>query len=578
MDGFISKLNANGSGLLYSTFLGGSADDAGWDIVVDKAGIAYISGYTQSSEFPTTSGAYDTTFNVSTSLTADVFVTKLVPGNIPLMEYVAYSDIKNSSVDQGDRLTIQFDKRMRVNIATASDFYLAVTTDSLGTGATVSINTANDTQVVITLGASPTLTITGAFSGNTTSGSPSGIDILATMTPNAIEDLNGIDASDGGVPGVNDSGMDIMATVLDQSTTINAITGGTAQVAPNGYYNEHRVIIPAGCLPTNATITAGNPGQNHGQLSAVAFSPPDLTFSSDTPATLVIEYKEADAKLEAGYMENALRIHQWKDATTGWVLVPQTYSMQSVDTTTKTVSVKIDKFNMVGATGSFGLRNSDFGFMANTSVVYANIALPSVGATTTTVAPAPSGFSVQGCDGVLLRNVNPQFASGAELPQNRLLFSSTTSVTLLVGTTGIYTKHKLVLTDYTTSYSGTTVILTQATLEGRHDWSNYAVLKIVTQGTITTRAILTMEYKDHDDENNQFLNDIIGGAEYQMRIYMWREEYGFWQKISGSQIVNRDENTVSVPIPSLSISQLYAVGVDTTALPVAVDYPWEKYD
>jgi hypothetical protein len=576
-DVFVTALNSKGTTLFYSTFLGGDTTDCGYGITVDVAGNVYITGYTGSANFPITAGAFDSTYNGGYY---DGFVSKIYMGIVPLMERAFYSDVnKNTSVDQGDLLTVQFGRRMRVNGATASNFYLPVTGDSLGLGATISINSVNDTQVVITLGNSPILTIPGIFSmSTTTAGSPSGIDISATMTPDAIEDFDGIDAVDGGILGINDSGMDLLATVLDQSTTINALTGGTAQVAPNGYYTEHQVIIPAGSLSTNATITAGNPGQNHGQLSAVSFSPPDLTFSSDTPATLVIEYKEADAKLEAGYLENAMRIHQWKSQDSTWVLVPQTYSMQSVDTTNRTVSVKIDKFNMVGATGNFRLRNADFGFAGNTTVVYANIALPSVGATTTTVAPAPSGFSFQGCDGALLRNVNPQFASGAELPQNQLLFSSTTSVTLSVTTAGIYTKHKLTLTDYTTAYSGVTVILTQATLSERTGWQNYAVLKIATQGTITTRAILTMEYKDHDDANNQFKNDIIGGAEYQMRVYLWREEYGFWQKISGFQIVNRDENTVSVPITSLSISQLYAVGVDTTALPVAVDYPWEMYD
>jgi hypothetical protein len=540
MDGFISKLNANGSGLLYSTFLGGSADDAGWDIVVDKAGIAYISGYTQSSEFPTTSGAYDTTFNVSTSLIADVFVTKLVPGNIPLMEYVAYSDInKNSSVDQGDRLTIQFDKRMRVNGATASDFYLAVTTDSLGTGASVSINTVNDTQVIITLGISPSLTIPGLFSGSTTAGASSGLDISATMTPNAIEDLEGIDAQDGGILGVNDSGVDMLYTLLGTSTAVAALSAATIQVSQdtvNAYYRKHQVVIPANSLLTTATISIDQPGENHGQLSAVSFSPKAVTFSSNTPSTLVLEYKDADIRQELGYLEYGMRIHQLQGSQ--WILVPQTYSKQSVDLANNRVWVKIDKFDMVGV---------------NTTVVYANIALPSVGATSTVVAPAPSG---------LLKS-----------------FSPGTTLTLSVTTAGIYTNHKLTLTDYTTAYSGVTVILLQAELRELEDWwgyagdTNYAVLKIETQGSITTNAILTLEYKDHDDENNQFKNDVLGGEERKMRIYHWLGS-GVWEKVAGQQVVNPDANTVTVSIGPVSGTQMYAVKVDPIT---AVDYPWEMY-
>ena len=72
-DGFVTKLNPAGSALVYSTFLGGSSSDGGHAIAVDSAGNAYVMGNTQSTDFPTTAGAFDTTFNG----TIDAFVTKL---------------------------------------------------------------------------------------------------------------------------------------------------------------------------------------------------------------------------------------------------------------------------------------------------------------------------------------------------------------------------------------------------------------------------------------------------------------------------------------------------------------------
>jgi hypothetical protein len=72
-DAFVSKLNTDGSDLLYSTYLGGNADDVGNSIVVGSSGRAYIAGSTQSTDFPTTVGTFDRTSN---SLN-DVFVTKL---------------------------------------------------------------------------------------------------------------------------------------------------------------------------------------------------------------------------------------------------------------------------------------------------------------------------------------------------------------------------------------------------------------------------------------------------------------------------------------------------------------------
>ena len=70
-DGTLTKLNAAGSALVYSTYLGGNDFDGGAGLAVDGAGNAYVAGSTPSANFPTTPGAYDTTFNGG-----DAFVTK----------------------------------------------------------------------------------------------------------------------------------------------------------------------------------------------------------------------------------------------------------------------------------------------------------------------------------------------------------------------------------------------------------------------------------------------------------------------------------------------------------------------
>lgn len=52
-DAFVTKFNAAGSAVLFSTYLGGSGDDTGQDIAVDSAGNAYVIGTTVSPDFPT---------------------------------------------------------------------------------------------------------------------------------------------------------------------------------------------------------------------------------------------------------------------------------------------------------------------------------------------------------------------------------------------------------------------------------------------------------------------------------------------------------------------------------------------
>jgi hypothetical protein len=53
IDGFIAKFNASGSALLYSTYLGGSSADYAREVAVDRSGRAYVVGYTNSIDFPT---------------------------------------------------------------------------------------------------------------------------------------------------------------------------------------------------------------------------------------------------------------------------------------------------------------------------------------------------------------------------------------------------------------------------------------------------------------------------------------------------------------------------------------------
>lgn len=76
VDGFVTKLNAAGTGLLYSTFIGGTMADFSTGIALDSSGYAYITGGTDG-DFPTTSGAYKA--SATNNAYRKGFITKVSP-------------------------------------------------------------------------------------------------------------------------------------------------------------------------------------------------------------------------------------------------------------------------------------------------------------------------------------------------------------------------------------------------------------------------------------------------------------------------------------------------------------------
>jgi hypothetical protein len=90
-DAFVTQISAAGA-TIYSTYLGGGGLDIARGIALDGAGNAYIAGYTQSADFPTTAGALQTTYGGGN---ADAFVAALDPAGANLI----YSTFLGGSAD-----------------------------------------------------------------------------------------------------------------------------------------------------------------------------------------------------------------------------------------------------------------------------------------------------------------------------------------------------------------------------------------------------------------------------------------------------------------------------------------------
>jgi len=100
--------------MVYSTYLGGTNIDTSADIVVDSAANAYITGVTRSADYPTTAGAFDTSQNGSN----DVFVTKINPAGTALIFSTFFG---GTSYEKGNALAIDSSGNSYITGYTASN-------------------------------------------------------------------------------------------------------------------------------------------------------------------------------------------------------------------------------------------------------------------------------------------------------------------------------------------------------------------------------------------------------------------------------------------------------------------------
>jgi hypothetical protein len=110
-DAFVTKLNATGTALIYSTYLGGSltpagalASNSGYGIAVDSVGNAYVTGNTNAKNFPTTSSAFQTSYGGGSQ---NAFVAKLsASGSLMYATYLGGSGTDGAASVHGNPIAV----------------------------------------------------------------------------------------------------------------------------------------------------------------------------------------------------------------------------------------------------------------------------------------------------------------------------------------------------------------------------------------------------------------------------------------------------------------------------------------
>ncbi len=275
-DAIVAELNPTGSGLVYSTYLGGAGDEYANDLALDVFGNLYVAGDTFSVDFPTTPSAYTTGY---TGGSYDAWVAKISPQNaagltaVPNPLVFPAQEINTTSVPQAMKLGDAGSAPLEVSsIVAAGDFAETNNCGTVAAGTSCSVSvTFTPTGVGTRTG---TLTIT-----DDAAGSPQTAKLTGFGTSGAVS-LSATSLDFGSVP--------IGATSASQSVTLTNVAQSPLDIysiQTEGAYSESNTCGSVVSAGASCTIT-------------VAFSPPSTgtlvgsvvitDTAADSPQTIVL--------------------------------------------------------------------------------------------------------------------------------------------------------------------------------------------------------------------------------------------------------------------------------------------------
>lgn len=282
--------------------------------------------------------------------TGALFIIPFVP---PAVESAYVIDADNSGLaDPAELAVVEFDQQV---IATPSliapDYFrLSGAGDSFGTaGFGVLPLPFSDRRLALTLGAGADISVIGLTSD---------LDVSATgFVPEAVNSRLGVNATDRGVPDVDDAGVDVRFSMIQNSQVVNPATGGTVGVTAdpvNAVYTQHAVSLGPGAVGEAARITLSTPASGEGIGSAVRIVIDEATagdgqiqFLGDI--TLTMQYREQDfAAGSLGQREDQMRIAELVQSAPGSFEFQPLPGAQIVDTINNLITVTIPPSGISG--------------------------------------------------------------------------------------------------------------------------------------------------------------------------------------------------------------------------------------
>ncbi|NDQ57249.1 MAG: choice-of-anchor D domain-containing protein [Acidipila sp.] len=264
-DAYVTKINATGTAKVYSTYLGGSDNDAGADIRVDTNGFAYVVGFTMSNNFPVTASAVQ----AALAGTQNAFITRLSPDGSLFVFSTYYG---GTGVATTQRMALDASNSVYFTGFTSSPFptTAGVVQPVFGGGATDAFAVKVDATVPV--GASvPTLVAFGNQMINTTSAPQT---VTYTNIGNQPLILSGVAISAsysqtnncGTLPVTLAPGASCVFT-LTFTPTANGATPGTLTLTDNAAGSPRVVMLtgtgtsasgPVASLTPSSTVTFGS--------------------------------------------------------------------------------------------------------------------------------------------------------------------------------------------------------------------------------------------------------------------------------------------------------------------------------